>query len=154
MKRLRDKIKIQCSAAETQRRIGAYFDALRGSDGVAHVRLRVALKAPMGALGLSIDREVRIDARTVRDDENINDVIRIHWDVDGSVAFPEFDGTLVAWGEDDPDGSYVEINGEYKPPLGGVGEAFDDAFGHKIAESTAREFLNDLKRAIEKKVTA
>lgn len=62
---------------------------------------------------------------------------------------PKFEGTLVVWGEGERNRSYIELDGAYRPPLGTAGQILDEAIGHRIAESTAREFLKDLKRAVE-----
>ena len=150
MRRLRDRIQIDLPLDETQPRIDAYFESLRGAGGVATVRLRVPIKGTGAALGLSIEREVCIEARNTRDDNNLNDVVRVAWRAEGSSLFPEFKGVLVVWAEADPQRSFVEIDGEYKPPLGMTGEIFDAIAGVQIAKSTAREFLNDLKRAVER----
>jgi len=107
------------------------------------------MKRSPNSFGLAIDREVRVEAWRARDDQNLNDIIRINWAPEGSVALPKFQGTLVAWGDGAPRSSYIELDGLYDPPLGVAGQVFDAAIGHKIAESTAREFLEDLKRAIE-----
>jgi hypothetical protein len=130
-------------------RIKAYFLTLQGADGVAHFRLRVPVKGVSGELGLYIDREVRVDAHRGRDDDNLNDLIRITWNSEGSVIFPVFTGVLIVWGETDPLRSFVELDGEYEPPLGPAGEAFDEVIGHQIAVSTAQAFLADLKSAVE-----
>ena len=63
--------------------------------------------------------------------------------------FPRFEGTLVVWGEDDASSSFIELRGEYTPPLGAAGQVFDEAIGYRIAQTTAQQFLGDIKREIE-----
>jgi hypothetical protein len=150
MKRLRDKVLVERPSAEAQSRLGEHFRALRDASGAARLHLRVPVKGMMGGLGLALDREVDIEAQQTRDDDNLNDVIRIRWNAEGNAAFPQFHGVLTVWGEDDPRSSYIELDGEYKPPLGVAGEAFDEVLGHQMAQATARELLDDLKRAIER----
>jgi hypothetical protein len=101
------------------------------------------------SLGLSLDREVRVEVWQDRDDQNLNDLIRINWAPEGSVVFPKLQGTLVVWADGNHNSSYLELDGTYDPPLGIAGQLFDEVIGHRIAETTAREFLKDLKRAIE-----
>ncbi len=148
MKRLRDQTSVHGSVADTEARLEAYFSSQRGVDGVSRLRLRVPLDGPLSQ-GLYLDREVRVEAWRDRDDQNLNDLIRITWAPEGRAVFPKFAGTLVVWGEDDASVSYIELDGAYSPPLGTAGEIFDEAIGHRIAESTAREFLKDIKRGIE-----
>jgi hypothetical protein len=38
----------------------------------------------------------------------------------------------------------LEITGEYRPPLGMVGQAMDAALGHRIAEASVHSFLEDV----------
>jgi hypothetical protein len=38
----------------------------------------------------------------------------------------------------------LEITGEYRPPLGVVGNALDAAVGHRIAEASVHRFLDDV----------
>jgi hypothetical protein len=147
MTHLRDQTSLRGTVTQTEARVESYFASRRGLDGIARMRLRVPVDGM--AQGLSLDREVRIEAWRDRDDQKLNDLIRIRWTPEGSVIFPRFEGTLVVWGEDDPELSFIELDGDYEPPLGGAGELFDEAIGHRIAQSTAREFLKDLKRGME-----
>lgn len=144
---LRDHTAVRGSVPETQSRLESYFAGQRGRDGVARLRLRVPLDGP--TRGLSLDREVRIEAWRDRDDANLNELIRIRWTPEGTVVFPRFSGTLVVWGEENPALSYIELDGEYNPPLGATGQLFDEVIGHRLAEATAREFLRDVKRGVE-----
>jgi hypothetical protein len=147
MTHLREQISVASPAEMTEFRLENYLASLRGSNGVAKLRLRVPIDAP---LGVSVDREVRVEARRGRDDENLNDLIRISWSPEGRTVLPSFSGTLVVWGETGKKLSYIELDGAYTPPLGTAGQVFDETIGRQIAESTAREFLKDLKRAIER----
>ncbi len=147
MTQLRDHVAVARSVDDAQSRLDAYLASLRGQDGIARMRLRVPLASD--GVQLSLDREVCVEAARARDD-NLNDLIRISWKPEGSVVFPIFEGTLVVWGEDDPKASFIEIDGRYTPPFGAAGQMFDAVIGHRIAQQTARELLNDLKAAVER----
>ncbi len=144
MKELRERIAVEVPAEEAEAGLMAFFDAREDASGVTRMRLRVPMD---GAFAL--EREVRISARETRDDQNLNNLLRIAWEPEGSVMFPRFEGTLVVWGEDDPASSFVELSGEYTPPLGAAGQVFDEAIGYRIAQATAQQFLGDIKREIE-----
>jgi hypothetical protein len=45
--------------------------------------------------------------------------------------------------------SQLSFNGRYRPPLGAVGRGIDRALLHRVAEATARDFVNRLARALE-----
>ena len=149
MKRLRERAVVACPVDAAEDRVAAFFDAYRGTDGTARMRLRV----PMGKrapFAYSLDRLVRVEARRKRDDENLNDLIEVAWRPEGTAMLPQFEGALIVIGDDDPGVSIIELDGKYLPPLGAAGQVFDEAIGHHIAQSTAREFLRDIKSFIER----
>lgn len=145
--RVRACVSANCPVAEAQSRIEAYFAQRRGPDGITRLPLRVSLpRLPL--LGdLSLEHDVTVTAYRDRDDQNLNDLIRIAWEPVGG-AFPKFEGTLVVWAEHDPEMSFIEIDGTYAPPLGVAGEIFNEAVGETIAEHTAQTLLRDIARAI------
>lgn len=143
-RRLRDTIALDCPVPEADSRIAAYLDGHRDRDGVTRFALRVPLDGIAPLHGLALEREVRVDARRDRDDQNLNDLIRISWTPGIDGAFPHFEGTLVTWSAEDPMHSFVELDGWYEPPFGDAGELFDEAVGHAIATRTARALLNDM----------
>ncbi len=144
MKELRERIPVACPVEEVEAGLIGFFEARQDANGITQMRLRV----PMGG-AISLEREVRIEARETRDDQNLNNLMRIAWEPVGSVMFPRFEGSLVVWGEDNPNSSFVELTGEYTPPLGAAGQVFDEAIGYRIAQTTAQQFLGDIKREIE-----
>ncbi|HUA09232.1 MAG TPA: hypothetical protein VMA98_08165 [Candidatus Acidoferrales bacterium] len=149
MKELRETTALACPVEEAEAGLLAFFAARQDTDGITRMRLRVPMDGTM-----ALEREVRVEARETRDDENLNELIRIAWEPQGAVIFPRFEGTLTVWGEDDPGGSFVELRGHYTPPLGAAGQVFDDAIGFRIAKTTANEFLRDVKREIERRARA
>lgn len=149
MTRLREHAPLQCPASEAEERLWAYFDRLKQPDGTARLRLRVPLRGILGLPDAEVERDVLVTVSRARDDQNINDVLRIHWEPVGGGPFPTFDGTLATWGGQEPDReSFAEVDGSYEPPLGEVGLIFDEAIGREIAHRTARAFLEDLVRAV------
>lgn len=145
MKELRERIAVECAVEATEAGLIAFFEVRQGVDGITRMRLRVVLDGSH----VAIEREVRVTAQVGRDNDNLNDLVRITWQPEGTVVFPQFEGTLVAWGEDDPAKSFIELRGHYAPPLGAAGQVFDEVIGFKIAQATAHEFLRDIKREIE-----
>jgi hypothetical protein len=145
MKELRERIVVGCPYEKAEAKLLAFFSALENGDGVTRMRLRVILDGT----SLALEREVRVVARAMRDEANLNKVVEIAWEPEGTVMFPRFEGTLSVWSEDDPARSFIELRGQYTPPLGAAGQVFDDAIGFKIAQSTAQQFLNDVKASVE-----
>jgi hypothetical protein len=149
MPQLRDVAPVKRSAVETQAAIERFFLLLEGADGVARLRLRVP--AGRSGHGISLDREVRVEARSLHESNGVPGVIAIVWEPEGPGVFPRFDGTLIVTGFGNANASYIELDGVYTPPFGAAGQVFDAAIGHQIARATAREFLKDLKAAVEKR---
>lgn len=146
--RVRDRVSVACPIAEADSRLDAFFAGNRGHDGITHLALRVPLGGIVASSGLALDHEVAVTARRTRDDQNLNDLIRIGWKPEGGGPYPSFEGTLVTWAEDDASRTFVELDGTYAPPLGAGGEAFNAAIGRAIAQSTAHALLRDIARAI------
>lgn len=144
MSKVRDRIAVRCPIAETQSRLESYFAERRGADGVT----RLPLRGIAGLEGLALGHDVAVVAQRARDDQNLNDLIRVSWKPEGGGPYPTFSGTLLAWAEHDPRHSFVELEGNYAPPLGVAGEVFDEALGHAIAHRTAHMLLRDIADAI------
>ena len=145
MKELREEIGVDCSVEWAESGLRAFFEARQEADGATRMRLRVMLDGS----SLALEREVRVTARSDRDDDNLNDLLRVSWQPEGPAVFPKFEGTLIAWGDEDPARSSIELRGHYTPPLGAAGQVFDEAIGYRIAQATAHELLRDIKREIE-----
>ncbi|MGB8908445.1 MAG: hypothetical protein WCC84_06820 [Candidatus Cybelea sp.] len=146
---LREITPVERSVKQAHAALEQFFHSLEASDGVARLRLRVPMRAPTKQFGLSIDREVRIEARPVRNPGYDAEVMEISWVPEGNAIFPRFDGKLFLTGFGNAATSYVELDGYYTPPFGAAGQIFDATIGQRIAQATAREFLADLKAAIE-----
>lgn len=144
MKELRERIAVGCPVEDVEAGLIGFFEAREDANGTTRMRLRV----PMDDM-VALEREVRFEAHQTRDEQNLNNLIRIAWQPEGSVMFPRFEGTLVVWGEEDPAQSFIELAGHYTPPLGAAGQIFDEIIGFKIAQTTAQQFLTEIKREIE-----
>jgi hypothetical protein len=140
MTRLREVANVSMSSAECERYLPQYFVS---SD--TERQIRMPLRISLRDFGLpdaqAIERDVEVRVNKTRDEQNLNDEFAVTWEpVDGG-PFPSFSGRLRVWGEDDPNASFIELDGSYQPPLGAFGVAFDATVGRSIAERTAREFL-------------
>jgi len=140
---------VERSVKQSHAALERFFRSLEASDGVARLRLHVPMRVTAKQYGLSIDREVRIEARPVRNPGQEAEVMEISWVPEGTAMFPRFDGRLFVTGFGNAAMSYVELDGHYTPPFGAAGQVFDAAIGQRIAQATAREFLADLKATIE-----
>ena len=150
MDRARAVVALDCSAAEAEHLLPRYFAAHRDASGKIVLRLRL----PLGDFGipgrLDVSRAVVARIYKRRDEQNLNDEFGISWKPEDGGPFPEFSGRLTIWSEENPKGSFLEIDGTYEPPLGTViGAAFDATVGRSIAVRTAQALLEDIRAGID-----
>jgi len=79
---------------------------------------------------------------------------RLRWEAEGGGPFPRFNGELTIGANDDYDSFWLTIDGKYMPPHGIVGELFDRAVGHRIAEASTRGLLAQVQTEIEQRFRA
>jgi hypothetical protein len=142
MQHVRAIAALDCAASNAETLIPKFFELQKDRSGAT----RMLLQVPLDDFGLGtkigIARDVEVRVERGRDDENLNDVFRVTWVPADGGPFPDFKGTMTVWCEDDPTRAYLELSGDYEPPLGNVvGEAFDATIGHLIAERTAKQFV-------------
>lgn len=152
MTELRESIDVPLTSAQARDAILRYFETRRNGDG----EIEIALRLPLSDFGLpggvEIAHPVRVSVRRRRDQQNLNDEIAISWKAsEDGLVYPAFSGWLIVWSEDQPKRSFIELRGTYEPPLGNAGVIFDAAVGRRIAEHTARLFLEDLRKAVDEK---
>jgi len=137
-------LNVRCSATALELRLR---DLLVGSDA------KVELEVPFETLGfpaigkLSRRAVITLGASHLRSDGAT--LVPIHWKDSNSQNFPEFKGfvEIVPMAKDE---SQLAIIGQYHPPFGPIGAAFDAAIGKRIAEVSVELLLERLRSALEK----
>lgn len=114
------------------------FAALK--DGSATLPLRVVIR------DLKIERDVDLHL-TSKPGYPGYKLMDVSWTPKDGGPYPSFTGTL-SIAEDAIGWSRVELDGTYSPPFGLAGAAFDAIVGHRIAQSTATELLDEIKRIV------
>ena len=148
MRELREQVTLKCPVEDAESRVLAFFAGRRAADGTLRMRLRV----PAGSesrFNYSISRLVRVEAKLGKDEDDLNEVIKVSWRPEGTAMLPQFEGKLTVWGDDDLSKTVLELDGRYLPPFGIAGQVFDEAIGQQIAHATAAEFLSDIKRWVD-----
>jgi len=134
----------------------AYFDRYLESLPVSErgQGRELRLRAPLAALGLpgelALDRDVVTSFEPLTEPRGLEHGVSIGWKPEGTAALPVFRGTLRVTAAT-PKSSLLSLEGDYEPPLGAVGKAFDATVGRRIAESTGDELLKMLAEWIETK---
>jgi hypothetical protein len=81
------------------------------------------------------------------DDEDL--VLPVTWAANGpSGLFPRFEGEFHVAALD-PDRTEVDLAGKYRPSLGPMGQALDEALLNHVAHATIRSFLRRIARGLE-----
>ncbi len=103
------------------------------------------LHVSIGALDLGADVMVQIsDTITDANPREPMTTLVLEWTaVKNPVLFPRMVATLAVFPLT-PTETQVEIDGQYSPPLGKLGEVFDIAVGHRLAEASATRFVQDV----------
>jgi hypothetical protein len=93
--------------------------------------------------------DVRPCLQRIREEKSVGDlspvtVLEILWEASRATSlFPSMHLELSAWPLSTTE-TQLEIAGEYRPPLGVVGNAMDAVVGHRIAEAAVHTLLDDV----------
>lgn len=121
-----------------------YFErSLSGGYPPQLVRLRATL-FESGPFPISLHGDALVTCAPANNRLRLYPCWTVRWTPAKSGSYPTFEGTLTLRGGDGPDSCRLEISGDYQPPLGAAGRAFDAALGSRIASATARGLLEDL----------
>ncbi|HTD33422.1 MAG TPA: hypothetical protein VK665_07175 [Candidatus Elarobacter sp.] len=126
---------VRCPFDEVPDRLYAHFD---GGEATMPLRVRI------GELKVERDVDFHLSSKPAYPGYKLLDV---SWAPKDGGPYPSFAGTLSV-AEDAIGYSRIEIDGEYRPPFGIAGAAFDAAVGHRIAQGTATELLDEIKRIL------
>jgi hypothetical protein len=113
------------------------------------------LVVPLKGLGLptelELERAVTVEFRTQRNKLLIGrdpERIDVAWSPKDGGPYPDFKGSIAI--QPASGNTELELHGEYEPPLGFVGAAFDAVLGNRIAQATANALLGTLKAELER----
>jgi hypothetical protein len=101
------------------------------------------LKLTVSAPALHLSQPVTVTYGAAVDPMHLEQPWHIHWTPESSL-YPEFDGELTVRADWTYATARLELAGNYHPPGGLVGEAFDFAAGSRIARDTALLLLQRL----------
>lgn len=114
--------------------------------------LLVPLKALSLPSALALERSVTVVFETDRHQKLVlgrhPDRLALRWKPQGDGPYPTFNGALTI--HPLSGGTELELKGEYEPPFGTLGAAFDAVAGNRAARATARALLGELKGELER----
>jgi hypothetical protein len=107
------------------------------------------LAAPRGFVPRVLERSVVVHFERARDPLHFDEPWRVDWTPDGEGPYPDFSGELRVRPDESYRGAILELTGDYAPPIGAVGRAFDMVIGERIASATARALLEQIGAQME-----
>ena len=108
---------------------------------------RVALTSP--ARPATLEKKVLVRYEEGRDPMRFDEPWRIFWTPEGGGPYPDFGGEIIVRADEAHRGAVLELQGDYAPPRGEIGKAFDMVLGAKIAVATARTLLEQIGSQME-----
>ena len=107
------------------------------------------LVAPLTIVPGTLEKNVLVRYERGSDPLHFDEPWRVHWTPEGGGPYPDFNGEVTVRADESYRRSILELRGEYLPPLGAVGRAFDLVAGSKIAAATARVLLGNIAAEME-----
>ncbi len=111
----------------------------------------------VNASGIEIGVDVRIHLQRIRDEEWVKGLapvtrVSLTWEAARATAlFPSMNAELSVWplyaGE-----TQLELVGEYRPPMGVLGNALNALAGHRLAEAATHRLLDDLVEQLRREI--
>lgn len=125
-------------------------EAIEGAaqDGGA---VTLPLKANLPLLKGAVEKDVLVSYSKGQDPLRFDEPWLVHWTPEGGGPYPDFNGELTVRADESYRRAILELRGEYTPPLGTFGQAFDLILGAKIAAGTARTLLQGIARSMEER---
>ena len=107
------------------------------------------LSAPLAFVPGTLEKSVLVRYERGRDPLHFDEPWRVYWTPEGGGPYPDFAGEITVRASESYHGAVLELVGDYAPPFGALGRAFDMVLGSKIAASTARELLLAIGRTMD-----
>jgi hypothetical protein len=135
-----EKLLVRAPLASAHRLLQAFLDGHPAPKGAG---ARIVLRAGEAA------QPALVVLQQVRRPQDMTPFYKVHWEAEGRGPFPVFDGILTVGGDEDYNAFWLTLEGVYVPPGGVAGQVFDAVIGRRIAETTARGLLEQIRSAAE-----
>ncbi|MGP6157276.1 MAG: hypothetical protein ACLPYS_07175 [Vulcanimicrobiaceae bacterium] len=150
MTKLSERMLMDAPLAQAGARVSSFF-RLHTQDGEEAAQLALRFNVDIPGLSKPVALKKTVVATFVPE-HRPGDMVpryRVTWTPKDGGPFPSFNGELNVDGDQDYDRFWLILEGNYEPPGGLVGEAFDAIAGHAIASATARDLLERIRAGVE-----
>jgi hypothetical protein len=139
---------VDCPPGRAQAYLVKHFETAGRHRGQAVIKLEATIGDEAGT-HVTIKRNAMATFAPISGAGGLEYQVRIDWTPLTNEPLPTFDGIFrVQWDEEYGKCRLV-LEGNYEPPLGVIGKAFDAAVGHRVAQSTMKTLLEELRSEIE-----
>lgn len=138
---------LKCPYVRAREYLRGTLEAAAQDKTVETLPLTAALSFVPGAL----EKNVLVRYERGSDPLHFDEPWNVFWSPEGGGPYPDFSGTLTVRADESYRGAVLELTGDYVPPLGTVGRAFDMVLGSKIASSTAKALLEQIAVRMEER---
>lgn len=139
---------IACPVGQVPMFLERFFAAHARDDGHVALTLRAPLNVP-GIREMDLAHESVVHVTPAPRPGEMIARYAVSWEAAGGGPFPRFTGTLCVPNDEDYDSCFLRLEGTYEPPLGALGQVFDTAIGHAIAERTGEDLLARIAAYVE-----
>jgi hypothetical protein len=148
MSKINEAVYVDCPPERAKTYLLNHFESTGRHHGNAIIPLTATIGSGAGT-HVTVTRDAIATLASAPGGSGLEYQVRIEWTPTTKEPLPKFDGVFhVQWDEEFGKCRLV-LDGEYDPPLGVVGKAFDAAVGHQIAQNTVRSLLETLRSDIE-----
>ena len=116
-----------------------------------HAVQTLPLSAALAFIPGTLEKNVLVRYERGSDPLRFDEPWRVRWTPEGGGPYPDFAGELTVRADESYRGAILELTGEYVPPLGAVGLAFDIILGARIAAATAKALLRQIGSGMEER---
>lgn len=141
MRRLEVSVQVRAPRSFALAYVWTYLQD-RTSGAAGQLILELPLSAVPG--GATVEKPVTVGLALHPDKKRIE----IAWAPVETNAFPRFHGTFATTGGNEPPCT-LTLSGEYDPPGGAAGAAFDSLLGYRIAQTTIETLLRQIASATD-----
>ena len=150
MTKLVERTLVHCSVNQAAGHLARYFKARGNTDGdVARLSLRAEVPVPGSKETMRLERTAIATLVPRHAAGEMLPHYAVTWAPEHPGPYPTFTGDLAIESGDDYHSFYLVLTGNYEPPLGAFGAAFDAVVGHRIAALSARNLLAMIADSIE-----
>ena len=148
MSDINESIILECPPERALKYLLDHFEKSADGSGQAMLRL-TATVGPDDGSHVTVNRDATATFAPASGAGGLEYQVLIEWAPTSHEPLPSFSGIFRVQWDEDYGRCRLVLEGQYDPPLGVIGKAFDAVVGHRIARNTVSTMLEQLRLDIE-----